>query len=149
MLFVTPFLPSPPSFGGQRRLHELISGVAVHNDVSVLSLVDPAENHDEAIRETEEYCHRVVTVSNPAYRHGGLRKRMQQLASLGSTHSYEWRGHNEAPFEDALEQMLAHHYDVVHFELAPMAGYAPSAAVSAATTAPSCVSTSTTSNTTS
>jgi glycosyltransferase involved in cell wall biosynthesis len=124
VLFVTPFLPSPPVFGAQRRLHELISGVAASNDVSVLSLVDPHENQEETIRATEEYCRRVVTVSNPAYSVSGARKRLLQLASLGSPHSYEWLGHSEEPFRAALEQMLAHRYDVVHFELAPMAGYA-------------------------
>jgi sugar transferase (PEP-CTERM/EpsH1 system associated) len=124
VLFVTPFLPSPPSFGAQRRVHELISGVAAANDVSVLSLVDPSENHEESIHATEEYCQRVVTVSNPAYHAGPVRKRLHQLASLGSAHSYEWLGHHEEPFRAALKKMLAHGYDVVHFELAPMAGYA-------------------------
>jgi polysaccharide biosynthesis protein PslH len=124
VLFVTPFLPSPPTFGAQRRLHELISGVAASNDVSVLSLVDPSESHADAIRATEEYCRRVVTVSNPTYHTGHARKRLRQLASLGSSHSYEWLGHSEGSFRAALEQMLAHRYDIVHFELAPMAGYA-------------------------
>jgi polysaccharide biosynthesis protein PslH len=124
ILYVTPFLPSPPSFGAQRRLHELISGMAASNEVSVLSLVDPNENQEEAIRATEEYCRRVVTVSNRAYSAGRARKRLLQLASLGSSHSYDWLGHSEEPFRAALEQMLAHRYDVVHFELAPMAGYA-------------------------
>lgn len=111
-------------FGAQRRLHELISGVASTNDTSVLSLVSPDENHHESIRATEAYCRRVVTVANPAYHGGQARKRLLQLASLGSSHSYEWQGHNEEPFRAALEQMLAHRYDVVHFELAPMASYA-------------------------
>jgi glycosyltransferase involved in cell wall biosynthesis len=103
--------------------------VAASNDVSVLSLVDPNENHEEAIRATEEYCRRVVTVSNPTYSAGGARKRLLQLASLGTPHSYEWLGHSEGPFRAALEQMLAHRYDVVHFELAPMAGYAAACSV--------------------
>jgi glycosyltransferase involved in cell wall biosynthesis len=124
ILFVTPFLPSPPRFGAQRRLHELISGVARSNDVSVLSLVDPGEDQEEALRATEEYCRRVVTVSNPAYGASPVRKRLLQLASLGSPHSYDWMGHSEEPFRAALDQMLAHRYDVVHFELGPMAGYA-------------------------
>jgi glycosyltransferase involved in cell wall biosynthesis len=129
VLFVTPFLPSPPSFGAQRRLHELISGVAGSNDVSVLSLVDPSENQEEAIRATEEYSRRVVTVANPAYSAGVAHKRLLQVASLGSPHSFEWLGHVEAPFRAALEQMLAHRFDVVHFELAPMAGYAEACGV--------------------
>src|ERR1700691_5533414 len=83
VLVVTPFLPSPPLFGAQRRLHELISGVAASNEASVLSLVDPGDNHDEGIRATEEYCRRVVTVSNPAYHTSRAWKRMQQLVSLG------------------------------------------------------------------
>lgn len=124
VLFVTPFLPSPPSFGAQRRLHELISGVAASNDVSVLSLVDPREDQEDAIRATEEYCRRVVTVSNPAYGAGRARKRLLQVASLGSVHSFEWLGHKGRPFHAALGQMLAHRFDVVHFELGPMAGYA-------------------------
>src|ERR1700735_207962 len=78
VLFVTPFLPSPPTFGAQRRLHELISGVAVADDASLLSLVDPGENQDEGTRACEEYCRRVVTVSNPAYHTGGSRKRLMQ-----------------------------------------------------------------------
>jgi glycosyltransferase involved in cell wall biosynthesis len=94
----------------------------------VLSLVDPSEDHREAIRATEEYCRRVVTVSNPAYHAGHGHKRLLQLASLASPHSYEWRGHCEGPFAAALEQMLTHGYDVVHFELAPMAGYAAACA---------------------
>jgi glycosyltransferase involved in cell wall biosynthesis len=98
--------------------------MAASNEVSVLSLVDPTENQEAAIQATEEYSRRVVTVSNPAYSAGQGHKRMLQLASLGSAHSYEWLGHNEQPFRAALEQMLAHRYDVVHFELAPMAGYA-------------------------
>src|SRR5580658_7110597 len=44
VLFVTPYLPSPPRFGGQRRLHGLISGLAASHEVSVLSFVDPRED---------------------------------------------------------------------------------------------------------
>ena len=124
VLFVTPFLPSPPRFGAQRRLHELISGVATANDTSVLSLVDPSEGQETGIRATEEYCRRVVTVSNSTQHAGRGRKRLLQLASLGSPHSYEWQNHREGRLGAALEQMLARPYDVVHFELAPMAGYA-------------------------
>jgi glycosyltransferase involved in cell wall biosynthesis len=51
------------------------------------------------------------------------------VASLGSPHSFEWLGHVEAPLRAALEQMLAHRFDVVHFELAPMAGYAEACGV--------------------
>jgi glycosyltransferase involved in cell wall biosynthesis len=105
-------------------MHELISGVAAAAETSVLSLVDPGESQEAAVQATETYCRRVVTVSGPAHRGGPAGKRLRQLASLVSPHSYEWIGHSHAPFAAALAQMLVHHYDVVHFELAPMAGYA-------------------------
>jgi len=64
VLFVAPYLPSPPRFGGQRRLHGLIAGLAEDHDVSVLSLVDPSEDHTESVRATEAYCREVVIVPN-------------------------------------------------------------------------------------
>ena len=90
----------------------------------MLSLVDPGEGHVEATRAVAEYCREVLTVPNPSYHAGRVRKRLLQLASLGSWHSYEWLGHHEEMLRVSLEQMLTRRYDVVHFELAPMAGYA-------------------------
>src|SRR5271165_1383803 len=79
ILFVTPYLPSPPRFGGQRRLHGLMCEVAAHHEVSVLSLVDPAVDSGPEIEATGRYCRSVVAV--PAWRRyaGGSRKRALQL----------------------------------------------------------------------
>jgi hypothetical protein len=40
ILFVTLYLPSPPRYGGQRRLDGLLRGLARSHEVSVLSFVD-------------------------------------------------------------------------------------------------------------
>jgi glycosyltransferase involved in cell wall biosynthesis len=124
VLFVTPFLPSPPTFGAQRRLHELVSGVARANDVSVLSLVEPGLDHEQGIRATEEYCRQVVTVPRSSPAAGQARKRLLQLASLGSLHSHQWWDHGEDRLRTSLERMLGRPFDLVQFELAPMARYA-------------------------
>lgn len=124
VLFVTPYLPSPPRFGGQMRLHGLISGLAASHDVSVLSLVDVSEDQDEALRETQSYCRTVTTVPNRRYAAGGASKRLLQLASLFSGRSYGALVHHQADFEDALDLALSREYhDIVCFELAPMAEY--------------------------
>lgn len=124
VLFVTPYLPSPPRFGGQRRLHGLIEGLAASHEVSVLSLVDPSEEQSESIRVTEAYCRRVVTVPNHHFAAGPARKRLLQLGSLLSPRSYEWLVHRPADFDGALELQLAkERYDVVHFEFPHMATY--------------------------
>jgi glycosyltransferase involved in cell wall biosynthesis len=128
VLFVTPYLPSPPRFGGQRRLHGLIAGLASSHDVSVLSLVDPSEDHTEANRATQAYCRRVVTVPNHRYAAGPAQKRLQQLGSLLSARSYEWLIHRETNLDAVLKELLAmEHFDVVHFEFPHMAACRPRA----------------------
>jgi glycosyltransferase involved in cell wall biosynthesis len=124
VLFVTPYLPSPPRFGGQRRLHGIISGVAASHEVSVLSLVDPGEDHAEALRATSAYCRRVVTVPNPFHGLGGAYKRALQLRSLWSAQSFERLVHPETLITDALDRMLASaRYDLVQFEFVHTAAY--------------------------
>jgi len=124
VLFVTPYLPSPPRFGGQRRLHGLISGVAASHEASVLSLVDPDEDQTEAIRATSAYCRRVVTVPNPLSGYGNTYKRALQLRSLLSSRSFERMVHAEPLITDALDRMLAAaEYDLVQFEFVHTATY--------------------------
>ena len=107
VLFVTPFLPSPPlvrrpatparAHLGRRRPRTTCR--------SCRSSIR-ARTTTEAIRATEEYCRRVVTVPNPAYR-AGRRARgccswprwVRRTATSGSATSDE-------PFSAALEQML-------------------------------------------
>jgi glycosyltransferase involved in cell wall biosynthesis len=124
ILFVTPYLPSPPRFGGQRRLHGLMTALAETNDVSILSLVDPNEDQTAAVRATEEYCRRVVTIPNHRYNVQGRGKRAFQLRSMVSRHSYEYIVYRQRSFQRALDEWLEReHFDVVHFEFAQMAAY--------------------------
>jgi sugar transferase (PEP-CTERM/EpsH1 system associated) len=122
VLFVTPYLPSPPRFGGQMRLHGLISSLARCHDVSVLSLVDPSEDQHDAQRETARYCRRVIAVPHPRYAGGTASKRLLQLGSMFSSHSYEWFIHRQRALELELDAALARdRFDVVCFEFSHMA----------------------------
>jgi glycosyltransferase involved in cell wall biosynthesis len=124
VLFVTPYLPSPPGFGGQRRLEGLISGVAASHEVSVLSLVDAGEDQTEARAATGRYCRRVVTVPSRLRAAGRAYKRALQLGSLLSPWSYERIVHRGRALEIALDRLLAEApFDVVHFEFPHMAAY--------------------------
>jgi glycosyltransferase involved in cell wall biosynthesis len=126
VLFVTPYLPSPPRFGGQRRLHGILSGVAASSDVSVLSLVDPREDQAEARRATEAYCRRVTTVAGPRFTGSLAGKRLVQLGSLLSPWSYERLVHLRRALAAALGHLLAtERFDVVQFEFSHMAAYRP------------------------
>ena len=124
ILFVTPYLPSPPGFGGQRRMHGMMSGLARTHEVSALSLVNPAESHEGSLGATREYCREVVTIPNPAFALDAGRKRLLQLRSLGSRRSFEWLTHANPAFAAELRRLLARgRFDIVSFEFAQMGAF--------------------------
>jgi glycosyltransferase involved in cell wall biosynthesis len=126
ILFVTPYLPSPPQFGGARRLHGLMTELAQRHAVSVCSLLNTAEMHahPESIRATSEYCKEVVTVPNEPFGLPVGRKRALQLRSLASLRSFEWLTHVNPVFTGKLREMLGRkRYDLVNVEFSHMAPY--------------------------
>jgi glycosyltransferase involved in cell wall biosynthesis len=121
ILFVTAYMPSPPRYGGQRRLEGLIRGLSRRHAVSVVSHVDPREDVSCSLRATETYCEAVVAVPNAFYGASPRRKRLQQTRSLLSTRSYESFVYDSDPLRLALEKLVTdNYYDVVSFEVAQM-----------------------------
>ncbi len=124
ILFVTPYLPTPPGFGGARRLHGLMTGLAQKHTVSVLALVNAAENHAASVQATGAYCREVVPVPNPVFALSRWRKRAVQLRSLASRHSFEWRSYIRPDADVQLRALLARQrFDVVNFEFCHTAPY--------------------------
>jgi glycosyltransferase involved in cell wall biosynthesis len=122
LLFVTPYLPSPPGFGGQRRLNGLLTGLARSHSVSLLSLINPAESHDASLRATREYCRRVTTVPSPAFALSRRGKRALQLRSLFSPKSFGRLSHVFPHLLRELKALLSHEqFDVVNVEFAQLA----------------------------
>ncbi|HYQ18727.1 MAG TPA: hypothetical protein VEQ58_23290, partial [Polyangiaceae bacterium] len=56
LLFVTPFLPSPPRFGGQRRLDGLMRSLAQNHEVSLISFTATDEFKQMSLDATRAYC---------------------------------------------------------------------------------------------
>jgi glycosyltransferase involved in cell wall biosynthesis len=124
ILFVTPFLPSPPRFGGQRRLDGLMRQLAQKHEVSVLAFNRTDEWAEASLEATRGYCRRVVNVPNLDLT-DMRQKRTLQLRSLVSTHSYEGLlAARRSDFQRVFEQMLSDTaYDVVQVEFAQMAAF--------------------------
>jgi glycosyltransferase involved in cell wall biosynthesis len=121
LLFVTPYLPSPPRFGGQRRLDGMIRGLARRHEVSLLSFVDPREDVSCSIRMTETYCKQVVAVPNDRYALTTVQKRLLQTRSLLSRRSFESFVYHSPTLQQALEKLVTQEpYDIVSFEFAQM-----------------------------
>ena len=129
LLFVTPYLPSPPRFGGQRRLHGLMREMGASHEVSVLSLGEPAGQVESSVRATREYCRGAVKVAGTLRCAAGGKKRALQLATMVSPWSYEHVAYQAGALQKALDETLSRErFDVVQFEFAQMAGYRTSSA---------------------
>jgi polysaccharide biosynthesis protein PslH len=122
ILFVTPFLPSPPRFGGQRRLDGLMRSLAKNHEVSLISFSATDQFHDMSLEATQQYCKEVVTFPNMEFV-ARRDKRLLQARSLVSTHSFEHllvarRGE----FLARLQQLVdSGRFDIVQVEFVQMA----------------------------
>jgi polysaccharide biosynthesis protein PslH len=124
LLFVMPYLPSPPRFGGQRRIHGLLTELASRHEVSIVSLFDPAEEQESSLRATRAYSRRVITVPGTKRNALGAAKRALQIGSMLSPWSYEAICYREGGLQRQLDRCLAEEpFDVVQFEFAQMAVY--------------------------
>lgn len=98
--------------------------LAREHQLSILSLVDPSEDQEEARRETQAYCRDVVTVPGRKRSAGGARKRAMQLASMPSPWSYEALCHHERAMKRELDRLVRDGaFDVVQVEFSQMAVY--------------------------
>lgn len=125
ILFVAPYLPSPPRFGGQRRLDGLVRGLAARHEVSILAFnkVDPYT--ELSVDATKKYCTLVETLPELDSESNGRGKRLLQARSIFSQMSYEKLVVKRRPdFQNRLRRVLdAGNYDVVQIEFAQMGAY--------------------------
>ena len=126
LLFLSPYLPSPPRWGAPRRVHGLLSELARRHEVSVLAFTVPGEDTVTGILATKQYCKEVMTVESNHLDRAlhGRRKRAVQLRSLLDTRSFERLTFFHSSFQQKLDQMTAKgNYDVITTEHAQMACY--------------------------
>jgi glycosyltransferase involved in cell wall biosynthesis len=123
ILFVTPYLPSPPRFGAQRRLDGLMRGLARHHEVSLISLCAGDDGEAEALKVTKEYCSRVITVPNRVIDLDTRKKRLMQLRSLASLKSFEYHLYHNREFQARLSALLEEGFDVVQVEFSHLGVY--------------------------
>ena len=126
LLFLSPYLPSPPQSGAPRRVHGLLSELARRHEVSLLALTAPGEETEAALHATRQYCTELVTVRSDRLDRalGHKRKRAIQLRSLLQAHSYERLTYYDPAFQRELDRLVARHdFDVITTEHSQMACY--------------------------
>jgi len=121
LLSVSPFPPSPPSFGAQRRMQGLLSALARRHPVTALSIVSAELDRVEVEQAMRAYCREVSLVT--AREGGRLAKRWLQLRALVSPRSFERLSMDLTAFRAELHRLLAtRHFDAVLLEFPFLAG---------------------------
>lgn len=116
ILSISPLPPSPPRFGAQARVHGLITHLAKRHDVTAIALADEAFDVEECRRAMREYSRDVIVVPSPNAA-SGTAKRMLQLRSLASPHSFERLLYSVDALQPVLDDVLRRQrFDVVNLE---------------------------------
>lgn len=104
VLFVTPYLPAPPDFGGAIRMYHLIREAARAHEVAILSLGGPGDDPTLSQRELGPTI--VVPVPWTGRQPPSAAKRLGQLRSLFSLHSAQYRQMVQPALQAALDRLL-------------------------------------------
>lgn len=114
-LFLSQWLPSPATFGAQRRVEGLLVALARSHSVSCVAMASPDADVAAAERAMRAYCETVVLVQGRADR--GAPKRLLQLRSLASLRSFERHQLAVPGVQRALDRLLRRtRHDVVVVE---------------------------------
>jgi glycosyltransferase involved in cell wall biosynthesis len=124
ILFVTPFLPSPPRFGGQRRLDGLMRSLAVNHELTVISFNASDPFNQLSLEATRAYCREVITFPDMEFLDGRDKRRLQARSML-SRHSFEYLLlARRREFQARLQQLVqSGRFDIVQVEFAQMAAF--------------------------
>jgi len=122
LLFIAPYVPSPPTFGGQRRIHGLMRALGKRHALSLLALHNPADPIDEWLERTRGFYPDTELFVQPAFGLKGSAKRAAQLRSLFKLRSWDAVSHrNEAMASRLRERLASEKWDAVVVEFAQMA----------------------------
>jgi polysaccharide biosynthesis protein PslH len=117
LLFLTPYVPYPPRFGGSVRIYHLVRELARANEVSVLTYAETGGGGDPG--GLAPFCREVICVPRDV-----SAKRWRQLASVFSGRSFQIAFHTDARMQRAIEDAVARlDIEAVIVEFSQMSGF--------------------------
>jgi glycosyltransferase involved in cell wall biosynthesis len=117
LLVLTPYIPYPPKFGGAVRIYHLMRQLARGHRVHLLSFREESGAGDP--KGLEPFCKSVTLIP----RFVG-NKRRQQMLSLLSPRSFQWKFHHSDALQVALDRLVREQkMDLILVEFSQMAGY--------------------------
>ncbi len=116
ILYVSQVPPGPPRYGAQVRIHGLMTAMAERHEVSSVCRAASEAEAERARRAMSGWCRDVDIVVDPTS-DAPVRKRLLQLRSLASRHSFERHLFTTARMQRRIDAVLsARRYDVVNVE---------------------------------
>ena len=125
ILMLTPYLPYPPSSGGQVRSYNLIKNLATNHQITLFSLI----KHDEEIKytkELEKFCEK-VEVFKRSQKPWTLRNILR--TGFGFYPFLVIRNLSSAEREAVQEELQENHYDLIHAETFYVMPHLPSTSI--------------------
>jgi polysaccharide biosynthesis protein PslH len=121
ILFVTPYLASPPECGAQRRLEGLMRGLSKHHEITLLAF---SPGTARSPRVLHDYCKEVVTIEHDVLKLPATSKRLLQLRSLISRKSFEFLLYQDARLQSEFDRLVTQNtYEIVQVEFSQMGIY--------------------------
>ncbi|MEX0594115.1 MAG: glycosyltransferase family 4 protein [Balneolaceae bacterium] len=120
ILYVFPYNPANPTFGGALRIYHILRHLCTHHDVTVVGF-STLEKEQELVTEFPSLAgktHFIPPSGSP------LRYRWVMLKSLFSRHSHWNRYSRSEPLQQKIDALLEREsFDIIHCEFPVMAMY--------------------------
>ena len=118
ILYLTPYSPANPVFGGALRIYHLLAHLCKYHDVTVAGYSTP-EEEKELIKQFPNLAGKTHLIENP---NADKSARWNQIKSLFSTHSKWHQATISEQFQQKLDRLLAaESFDIIQSEFPVMA----------------------------
>src|SRR4030095_2492229 len=119
VLIVSPFMPYPPTWGFAIRVFQFVRLLSRHHSVELATYGDPADS--KAIAELGALGVPAHVVPRAT---GTFAKRLEQVSSVLSTRSYQWRAMHSPKMEQTLQRVTRREpFDIIQIESSQLAAF--------------------------
>ncbi len=129
ILFLSHFLPYPPTAGAALRNYNLLKGLGSRNEVHLLTFARPLTHPDEksveiSRRHMQKHCRSVTVLNLPTDKHR-LRWYALLLLNIFSRDAYStWQFYSRQMKRAITDAVTQSKFDIVHVDTIALAGYA-------------------------
>ncbi len=120
VLYIIPYTPVNPTFGGSLRIYHILDHLCRHHDVTVAGFSIP-EDEKRLVKNFPQLAGKTHFIKSPAL---GKSARWVQFKSLFTSHSYWHQSTRSEAFQTLLDKLLkVNSFDIIQCEFPSLAMY--------------------------